>query len=252
MNDGNKIPFIGLGTWNLRGKSCIKALHSAFSLGYRHIDTASYYGNEKEVGDAIRTSGIAREEFFVTTKIWPNEFGTNNARRAFDQSKSRLGLEFIDLYLIHWPSDQKRTDETWRELIKLREEGNVRSIGVSNFSINQIEHLKEIGDVLPANNQVRFNPKAYNQNLLDYCKALQISVTAYSPLGEGRLVSDPKVKQIAEKYGKSPAQVLLRWGLQKGTIQIPKSSDPKRQLENIEIFDFKLGGEDMKLIDHLN
>ena len=251
LNDGHSIPWVGIGTWAMKGNECINALIYALKLGYRHIDTAAYYKNEKEVGIAVRQSEIPREEIFVTSKIWPNDFGYKNTEKAFTKTIQSLDISYLDLYLIHWPSDTKRTEETWKKMLELKDGERLKSIGVSNFSIAQIESLKSLGDEIPAVNQVRFNPQAYNSELLSYCKSEGIAVVAYSPLGEGRLVGHPKIEAIALKYSKTSAQVLLRWGLQMGTIQIPKSSNPTKIKENSEIFDFELTKEDMEILGNL-
>jgi len=248
------MPAFGFGTWQLaEGNEALDAVTEAIRLGYRLIDTARIYGNERSVGEAIKKSAVPREEIFVTTKLWPNDFGYDNALRAFDESLERLGLEYIDLYLIHWPRDDKeRRRESWRALGEIYKQRRAKSIGVSNYSI---EHLEEVlgSDEPPVVNQIEFNPYIYDKQapLLDFCRRQKIVVEAYSPLARGRRLDNQIISQIAQKIGKTNAQVLLRWAIQHGTVPIPKSAHSSRIKENLAIFDFELSSGDMKAINSL-
>lgn len=250
MNNSLEIPALGIGTWDMHNEKMKQALQWAFEFGYRHIDTATYYKNEKEVGEAVRDSSVPREEIFVTTKVWPNDFGFKNCKKAFENSYKLLDLDYIDLYLIHWPSEKKRTNDTWRAMLELHNDDRLKSIGVSNYSINEIETLKDSGDVQPVTNQVKFHPYSFDAELLEYCKSEKILLTAYSPLVEGKKLREKKLIDISSHYNKSPAQVLIRWGLQKGIVEIPKSSNKGRIEENASIYDFKIDNNDMDDLDN--
>ncbi len=248
------MPGFGFGTWNLTGNECVEVTGEALRVGYRLIDTAKIYGNEVEVGEAIRKSSVPREEIFVTTKLWPNDFGYENALRAFDGSLERLGLEYIDLYLIHWPrSDKQKRQDSWRALCEIYKQGRAKSIGVSNYAV---EHLKEAltSDAPPAVNQIEFHPYIYEEQrpILEFCKKHGIIVEAYSPLSQGHGLNSITVRDISERTGRTPAQVVLRWAIQHDTIPIPKSAHPERIKENIQVFDFELSADDMKMLDNLS
>ncbi|MBI2663605.1 aldo/keto reductase [Candidatus Woesearchaeota archaeon] len=248
LNNGTEIPILGLGTWLSSGKTAENAVLCALQSGYRHIDTASFYGNEEEIGEAIKKSGIPREEIFVTTKIWNNQH--NNPEIAFNNSLENLGLDYVDLYLIHWPVPQRLT--TWKILERLYEEGRCKAIGVSNFTINHLNELLKNSSIIPAVNQVEFSPYLYQQELLDFCKKNNIQLVAYSPLTRGDKLDNNNLVAIAEKYNKSSAQILIRWALQHNIVAIPKSSNKNRIEENAEVFNFDISKEDMKLLDQFN
>ncbi|MGC9399529.1 MAG: aldo/keto reductase [Anaerolineae bacterium] len=249
LNNGVEMPRLGIGTWQIRdGRPVRQALAWAFEAGYRHIDTAAMYGNERGVGQAIRESGLPREEVFVTTKLWNTDHGYDNALRAFDESLRRLGLDTVDLYLIHWPVSGLRA-ETWRALERIYEEGRARAIGVSNYTIRHLEDLLKTANVAPTVNQVEFHPWLYQKELLEYCNAHDIVLEAYSPLTKGHRLNDPRLREIADKYNKSPAQILIRWVLQHDMVVIPKSSNPDHIRANAEVFDFEISEEDMYRID---
>ncbi|MEX0803540.1 MAG: aldo/keto reductase [Candidatus Binatia bacterium] len=247
LNDGHLIPQLGLGVWQARaGKTCEAAVLAALEAGYRHIDTAAFYGNEESVGAAIRTSGIPRDEVFVTTKLWNSDHG--NPQGALDTSLRKLGMEYVDLYLIHYPVRERR--RSWRVLETLRARGRARSIGVSNFTIAHLTELLAESETVPAVNQVEFHPYLYQCDLLAFCQAKGIVIEAYSPLTHGERLKDPKLVAIAKRYEtKSTAQILIRWALQHGLVVIPKSSNRRRILENADVFDFEISRDDMRLLD---
>jgi diketogulonate reductase-like aldo/keto reductase len=250
LNNGLRMPALGFGVWQMSaGVETEQAVLWALEAGYRLIDTAKFYGNEASVGNAVRKSGIAREEIFVTTKLWPTDFF--RVRAAFQKSLDTLGLAYIDLYLIHWPIPLVKS-RLWKDFEKIYAEGWVRSIGVSNYSIEQLEALASTAATPPAVNQVLFHPFSYKKRLLDYCKSKNIVLEAYSPLVRGRKFSNPVLTGIARKYGRTPAQILIRWSLQHGLIPIPKSSRKERIIENASVFDFLIEDDDMKLLDSLS
>ena len=251
LNDGVKMPWLGLGVWKTKeGEEVIQSVKSAIAAGYRSIDTAAIYGNEEGVGQAIRESGLSRDELFITTKVWNDDQGYEKTLQAFETSRKKLGLDIVDLYLVHWPGKDKYLD-TWKALIHLQKEGLVRSIGVSNFQIRHLQHIIEETGVVPVVNQVELHPLLSQKELLGYARENQIVLEAWSPLMQGNL-DQPVLAQIAEKYGKTTAQVILRWDIQNGVIVIPKSVKEHRIRENAGIFDFELSAEDMAAIDGLN
>jgi len=253
LNTGADIPGIGFGTWRLSPSEARESVAAALDIGYRLIDTAKLYANEKEVGQAIRASGIPREQIYVTTKLWTSDQAYESTRQAFEESRRKLNLEYIDLYLIHWPGDDRhKRHEAWRAMAEIHQAGTAKAIGVSNFTIDNLKELMEASDIKPAVNQIQFHPFIYSpqKELLDYCQAEGIVFEAYSPLARGRL-SDPMLAEIGRKYGKSPSQVTLRWAIQHGTIPLPRSSQRKHIEENFDVFDFELLGEDMAAIDRL-
>ncbi|MFQ6608906.1 MAG: aldo/keto reductase [Fidelibacterota bacterium] len=252
LNNGVEMPLFGLGTFQSpRGKIVQDAVQCALKTGYRLIDTAKIYGNEKDVGISIRNSGIPREEIFVTTKLWNSDHGYDSAIAACRTSLKSLGLDFVDLYLIHWPVEGLRL-ESWRALETLYDEGKCRSIGVSNYMIGHLEELLEFCHVIPAVNQIEFSPYLYLTELLEFCQDQNIQLEAYSPLTKGRKLEDSQLITIADKYSKSTAQILIRWVLQKGVVVIPKSSHKERIVENSEVFDFSISPGDMLQLDSFN
>jgi diketogulonate reductase-like aldo/keto reductase len=252
LKDGVRMPWLGFGVFQIPpGRQTYDAVRSALEAGYRAIDTASAYGNEEDVGRAIRDSGVERGELFVTTKVWNSDQGYENTLRAFAASKARLGLEVVDLYLIHWPAKKEFT-ETWRAMEKLHGEGQIRAVGVSNFLIHHLETLLGKAKVSPAVNQVEFHPFNLQPELLDYCRGKEIRMEAWSPLARGRFFDNPVIKDIAEKHGRSPAQVLIRWDLQHEVVTIPRSTKEAHIRENGEVFDFELSAEEMDRLDGLN
>jgi diketogulonate reductase-like aldo/keto reductase len=252
LNNGVEIPYLGLGTYNIRGsKEVERVLHFAFDVGYRLIDTAAAYYNEEEIGKAIKSSTIPREEIFITTKLDNPDHGYNSTLKAFEISLKKLDCDYIDLYLIHWPINKKR-NESWKAMEKLYEQGICKAIGVSNYTIRHLEELFNNSSMIPAVNQVEFNPFVFQPELLNFCNEHKILLEAYTPIARGRRFDNPALKKITLKYKKTSAQVMLRWSLQHNVIVIPKSSDEKRIKENADIFDFNLNEEDMKILNALD
>lgn len=253
LNNGIEIPQLGFGTFKIDdGKPVIEAVTTALETGYRHIDTAAVYKNEAGVGTALHESGIRRDELFVTTKLWNSDQGYDSALRAFDASLKKLKVDFVDLYLIHWPTDMSLIADSWRALERLYKDGVVRAIGVSNFKEHHLQSILDNCEVRPAANQVEFHLTLQQNSLLQYCAQQGIAVEAWSPLMQGTFGDIEVVNQLADKYGKTPAQIILRWDIQKQVITIPKSVTPSRIKENFDIFDFVLTNEDMALLGQLN
>lgn len=252
LNDGNTIPQIGFGVFQVPEEETYNAVTAALQAGYRSIDTAKAYGNEEGVGKAIADSGIAREELFVTTKLWNDDHGHDEALKAFDASLSKLGLDYLDLYLIHWPVPaQDRYVDTYKAFEQLRSEGRVRSIGVSNFTEAHLQRLLEETSVVPVLNQVELHPNFTQKELRAFHAEHNIVTEAWSPLAQGDLLDNAKLGTIAQAHGKTPAQVVLRWHMQLGNVAIPKSVTPERIAANIDVFDFELTGDEMVTIDTL-
>jgi len=251
LNNGVRMPWFGLGVYKTQeGPEVENAVAAALEAGYRLIDTAALYGNETGVGNAIRASGIRREEVFVTTKVWNSDQGYDETLRAFEASLARLGFDYVDLYLVHWPVKGKYKD-TWRALERLYKEGLTRAIGVSNFHIHHLEDLMSSCEVKPAVNQVECHPLLTQTELRKFCREQNIAFQAWAPIMKGQL-DLPVLTELAAKYGKTPAQIVLRWDLQSDILTIPKSIRPERIRENANIFDFELSDEDMARIDALN
>ena len=252
LSDGNSMPLLGLGTWAAQpGGETRDAVAFALETGYRHIDTAKMYGNEQDVGEAVRQSSIPRQEIFVTTKLWDSDQGYQTAHDAFDRSMDQLGLEYIDLYLNHWPVEKLRND-SWRALNNIKESGRTRSIGVSNFSHKHLQELYSHSDIQPVVNQIELSPFLQQPLIVSFCQSENIQLTGYCPLAKGRRFDEPVLADIAEQHGKSPAQVMIRWALQKRQAVIPKSSNPKRIVQNADIFDFQIGVDEMFRLDGLD
>lgn len=252
LSNGVKMPYVGLGVWQSEdGKEVINAVKWALEAGYRHIDTAAAYQNEEGVGQAIKESGIAREDLFVTSKLWNDDQGYDNALKAFDKTMERLQLDVLDLYLIHWPVEHKFKD-SWKALEKLYNDGRIRAIGVSNFLEPQLKDLMENAEIKPMVNQLEFHPWLVQPELQEFCGKNNIQYEAWSPLMQGKIFEQDIVNDIAKKYGKSPAQIVLRWDLQHGIITIPKSVKEDHIKSNIDIFDFELDEADVKAIDKLD
>ena len=248
LADGNEIPLLGFGVWQVPdGRECEEAVSFALEGGYRHIDTAQAYGNERSVGTALRDSGVPRDEVFVTTKFYPErEDAEEEAKRSLD----RLGLDHVDLYIIHWP--QGGPTWAWDGMQRAHANGHARSIGVSNFSVAELEELRSVADTPPAVDQVQFSPFEYRRKLLEACEEQQVVIEAYSPLGTGRHLGEEAVAEIAGRLGRTPAQVLVRWCLQRDLVVLPKSTHRERIQENAQVFDFALSDKDMAALDALD
>ena len=254
LNNGVTMPQLGFGVFQVPPNEAFDAVRTALEVGYRSIDTAAIYGNEEEVGKAIRASGLPREEVFVTTKLWNSDQAYDDALRAFDESMARLGLEVLDLYLIHWPMPAvDRYMDAWRALQRIYEEGRVRAIGVSNFTVRTLQRVIDESGVVPAVNQIELHPRLPQAELRAFHARHGIATESWGPLGQGKgLLEDPVLARLADKHGRTPAQIVLRWHLQLGCIVIPKSVTPSRIAENIDVFDFALDEEDMARIATLD
>jgi len=255
LNTGAAMPGMGFGTWHLaEGREVIESVQAALKTGYRLIDTAMIYGNETGVGEVVRSSKIPREEIFITTKLWPGDFGYESAIEAFEGSMRRLNLDYIDLYLIHWPGqDVRRRHQAWEALTELYNQGQTKAVGVSNFMVGELEDLLSDSGLVPAVNQIEFHPFVYAEyeGVLEFCKRNDIVIEAYSPLAMGRQIDHPRISAIADKIGKTNAQVMLRWAVQHGTVPIPRSRQPRHIHDNFQLFDFELSDKDMTALDSL-
>ncbi len=254
LNFGVEIPLVGLGVFRSpAGETTKHTVRAALQAGYRHIDTAKIYGNEEAVGQAIRESGLPRAEAFVTTKLWNTDHGYDVALRACEESLAKLGLNYVDLYLVHWPVEGLRLD-TWRAMERLLADGKARAIGVSNYMSRHLEELLDHCTVTPAVNQLELSPYnyLYRKEVVDPCRAQGIALEAYSPLTKGQKLNEPKLVAIAQKYGKTTVQVLIRWALQQGFIVLPKSNDPARIRQNADVFDFAISDADMAHLETFN
>jgi diketogulonate reductase-like aldo/keto reductase len=248
---GVQMPVLGLGVWQTgAGAETRTAVRAAIEVGYRLVDTARVYQNEADVGAAIRDSGVARDRIFVTTKLWNSDHGYDRTLRACDQSLARLGLEQVDLYLVHWPSPGRR--ETWRAMEQLLADGKARAIGVSNYTVRHLEELLASCRTAPAVDQVEFNPFLHQRELLAFCRAHQVQLEAYGPLVRGHRMDHPVIAQVARKHGRTAAQVLVRWGIEQGLVTIPKSARPERIRENADVFGFALDAEDLAALGGLD
>ncbi|HFK5508553.1 aldo/keto reductase [Elizabethkingia anophelis] len=258
LNDGHKIPVLGFGTYKSMQAEGENAVINALNRGYRLIDTASIYGNESIVAEAIKKSEVPRSEIILTTKLWRDNLGYQQTKEAFQASLDRLKLEYIDLYLIHWPANKKNYEnwqqvnaDTWRALEELQEDGKIRSIGVSNFWQTHLEELFQTARVIPAVNQIEFHPGYWQPEVTDFCQKNNIVIESWAPLARGKIFENEVLQKIAVKYNKSVSQICLRWVIQHDIIVIPKSSTLQRIEENIDIFDFNLSEEDIRIIDKL-
>lgn len=252
LNNDIEMPWLGFGVFKIRdGLEVERAVNNALEAGYRSIDTAALYGNETGVGKAIRDSGIPRQEIFLTTKVWNVDQRAGRTMAAFEESLQRLDTDYVDLYLIHWPVKGYYQD-TWAVMEEIYQSGRSRAIGVSNFMVHHLEDILRESPIVPAVNQVEFHPYLVQPNLLKFCKEHQIQVEAWSPLMKGQVATESTILKLAEKYHKTPAQIVLRWDLQHGVVTIPKSVNPNRIVENAQIFDFELSESDMHTLDALD
>lgn len=253
LNDNHQIPQLGFGIWRIKNEDTAKAVENALSVGYRHIDTAKYYENEEGVASGIRAGNVAREDIFITSKLWNTDQGYDNAFKAFDESLKRLQTDYLDLYLIHWPvPSQDKFIETWKAFIRLKEEGRVKSIGVSNFRIIDLVRLNEETGVTPAVNQIELHPYFQQSELRLFHEKHHIATEAWGPLGRGAIFDEPVLKAIAASHKKSVAQIILRWHMEIGNIAIPKSLHRERMVENIDVFNFSLTAQDHEKILRLD
>lgn len=259
LHNGVKIPCVGFGTYQIpNGEAAVSAVRNALESGYRHIDTAAGYGNEESVGIAVKQSGISRDEIFITSKLQNPEHGYENTMRAFEQTMKNLDMDYLDLYLIHWPNPIKFRNEwqsanagTWKAFEELYKAGRIRSIGISNFHLRHIDELMKTATIEPMVNQIRLCPGDTQDEVVSYCKERNIVLEAYSPLGTGQLFEVPDMKAIAQKYGKTIAQIGIRWSLQKGYLPLPKAVSESHIRENADIFDFELSEQDVQVISDL-
>ncbi len=250
LNDGRDMPMFGLGVWKASDEDAADAVEHALRSGYRHVDTAALYRNERGVGEGLRRSGVAREDVWITTKLWNDDIRSGEARAGLEKCLGKLGLEYVDLFLLHWPVTGGLA--AWKELEKLRNEGLARSIGVSNYQVGHLEELMEHAAVAPAVNQIEWHPYLQQDALVARCRALGIAVEGWSPLMQGRFGEEPTFAEIGKAHRKTGAQVLIRWALQRDVITIPKSVTPSRIEENCTVFDFALSEDEMKTIDALD
>lgn len=251
LNNGAEMPLVGLGAWDMYGREAEQAVLDALEIGYRLIDTATLYNNEKEIGNAIRQSAIARNDLFVTTKVPNNKQGYDSTLKAFDASMKTMNIDYIDLYLVHWPIKRKRED-TWKALEYLYNNKQVKAIGVANYLMPFLKELEMYSSVTPVVDQMEFTPWLYLKDELQYCKQHNIQLQSYSPLTRGQKFNDKRLIQLCNKYNKTPAQIILRWNIEHEISTIPKSSNKKRLQENFDIFDFSLSKDDVELMDGFN
>lgn len=253
LNNGNYIPSIGFGTSLIEGDECIKVIKTAIESGYRHIDTAAAYKNEIEIGKAIKMSNIKREELFITSKVWKDSMGYEKTLKSFDNTLKNLNLEYVDLFLIHWPNnnDKKLNVETWKALEKIYKEGRAKSIGVSNFLKKHLEIILDNSDIVPAVNQIEFHPGLVRKETIEFCKKKNIVIEAWAPLGKGKMLNNEILINMAQKYNKSVAQCCLKWCLQNEVIPLPKSGNKERMKQNLNLYDFEISKEDMNIINNM-
>lgn len=253
LHDGARIPQVGLGVWQTPNNEAAPAVKAALEAGYRHVDTAAVYENEEGVGEGMRQSGLARADIFLTTKLWNTEQGYEQTLKAFDASLKRLGTDYVDLYLIHWPSAHRGLFvDTWKAFVKLQEEGRAKSIGVSNFYPEHVEKIVAETGVVPVINQIELHPDFQQREARAFHEKHKIATQSWSPLGQGKLLGHPLIGEIARKLGRTPAQVIIRWHIDNGLVVIPKSVTPSRIVENFKVFDFKLSAEDLAKLNTLD
>ena len=253
LNNDTYIPSIGLGTSLVNGNECIRIIKNALEIGYRHIDTASVYENEVEIGQAIKQSGLNRKDLFITSKVWKDSMGYDSTLKSFENSLKKLGLDYIDLFLIHWPNnkDENLNIETWRALEKIYKDGKVKAIGVSNFLKHHLENLLDNCDIVPMVNQIEFHPGLIRKETIEFCNEKDIVVEAWAPLGKGKMLTNETLTRVAQKYNVSTAQLCLKWCLQNNVIPLPKSENKERMQQNLDVFDFEILEEDMDLINNM-
>jgi diketogulonate reductase-like aldo/keto reductase len=252
LNNGLEMPIIGIGTWKISSQDAGKAISAALEAGYRHIDTAMIYRNEAAIGEALKAASVPRAEIFLTTKLWNDDHGYDAALRGFEASLERLDMEYVDLYLVHWPRGGQ-LKETWRAMEEIYGQGRAKAIGVSNYGVEDLRETMEDSSIVPAVNQIELHPFNLRQQqpIIDFCHDHDIAVEAYSPLTRGKHFDNPVLVKMSEKYGKSPAQILIRWDIQMNFITIPKSDNPAHIRANIDVFDFEISAEDMDAISNI-
>lgn len=253
LNNGKYIPSIGFGTSLVTGDECINIIKKAIEVGYRHIDTASAYKNELEIGKAIKQSNVKREDLFITSKVWKDSMGYENTLKSFENTLKNLDLDYVDLFLIHWPknNDEKTNIDTWRALEKIYKEGRAKTIGVSNFLKQHLETILNNSEVVPAVNQIEFHPGLVRKETIDFCREKNIVLEAWAPLGKGKMLNHETLLEIAKKYDVSVAKLCLRWCLQNEVIPLPKSESRERMQQNLNLFDFEISKEDMEIINNI-
>lgn len=251
LNSGHEIPILGLGTWQLKGETCKQAIKTAIELGYTHIDTAWIYDNQSEIGEALKEMNIEREKYFITSKVWMEDLSYENVIAECAETLHDLQLEYLDMYLIHWPNNKFPVKDTLRAFKDLVDQGKVKSIGVSNFTIKHLKEALEVSDVPISTNQVEFHSHLYQKELLDFCKEKGIVLTAYSPIARGEILNDPVLTEVANKHNKSTAQVALKWLEQKDIVIIPKASSKEHLEDNMDLFDWELTEEEIDQIDNI-
>ena len=253
LNNGKYIPSMGFGTSLITGNECINVIKTAIEVGYRHIDTASAYENEIEIGKAIKLSNINRKELFITSKVWKDSMGYENTLKSFNNTLKNLDLEYIDLFLIHWPknNDNELNIETWKALVKIYKEGKAKNIGVSNFLKQHLEIILENSNIIPTVNQIEFHPGLIRKDTIEFCKKNNIVLEAWAPLGKGKMLNNQILINIARKYNKSVAQICLKWCLQNEVIPLPKSEKEERMRQNLDLFDFEISEKDMSTINNM-
>ncbi len=253
LNNGKYIPSMGFGTSLITGNECINVIKTAIEVGYRHIDTASAYENEIEIGKAIKLSNINRKELFITSKVWKDSMGYENTLKSFNNTLKNLDLEYIDLFLIHWPknNDNELNIETWKALEKIYKEGKAKNIGVSNFLKQHLEIILENSNIIPTVNQIEFHPGLIRKDTIEFCKKNNIVLEAWAPLGKGKMLNNQILINIARKYNKSVAQICLKWCLQNEVIPLPKSEKEERMRQNLDLFDFEISEKDMSTINNM-
>lgn len=253
LNNGKYIPSIGFGTSLVTGDECINIIKKAIEVGYRHIDTASAYKNEIEIGKAIKQSNIKREDLFITSKVWKDSMGYENTLKSFENTLKNLDLEYVDLFLIHWPkyNDKKTNIDTWRALEKIYKEGRAKAIGVSNFLKQHLETILNNSEVVPAINQIEFHPGLVRKETIDFCREKNIVLEAWAPLGKGKMLNNQTLLEIAKKYNVSVAKLCLRWCLQNEVVPLPKSESRERMKQNLNLFDFEISKKDMEIINNM-